>query len=75
MADMTKPGRHELSVMHPDYPVYRQMVRVTEAGRNLSINLVHAASDAGRVSIQMALAPPSDNLMLELVRHQRKIGH
>lgn len=67
-----KPGQYDLSVTHPDYPVYRQTIRVGESGRNLSVDLAHMAAAAGSVDIQLALAPPSDNQMLELVCNGRK---
>ncbi len=67
-----KPGRHELTIVHPDYPVYRKKVSVGDDPADVRVDFEKEFAAAGSVGIQLALSPPSDNHMLELLLNGRK---
>jgi serine/threonine protein kinase len=67
-----KPGRHELTIVHPDYPVYRKRVSVGDDPADVVVDFEKEFAVAGSVDIQLALSPPSDNHILELLLNGRK---
>ncbi|MBN1211621.1 MAG: protein kinase [candidate division Zixibacteria bacterium] len=61
-----EPGRHELIVISPDYPIYRSTVRVAGESDNVKIDLAREYADISEINFQLALIPPSDQHILEL---------
>jgi len=61
-----EPGRHELTVTSPEYPIFRSMVRVAGESDNVKVDLAREYADIGEINVQLALIPPSDQHILEL---------
>ena len=64
--DLT-PGSHELTVVHPDYPVFSDKVRVSGETDNYALDLIDKYNAVEEIEIQLGLnPPPSDKHILEL---------
>ncbi|PKK85000.1 MAG: hypothetical protein CVT49_00215 [candidate division Zixibacteria bacterium HGW-Zixibacteria-1] len=67
-----KPGSYNIAVIHPDYPIYRNQVRITDSNMKLSFDLGKEISLSDSVSMQISLNPPSDQHIIELSFNGRR---
>jgi serine/threonine protein kinase len=68
-----KAGLHTVTVVHPDYPLYRYQTEFQPGyGNNLDISLAQVFSSGQKVELQIALSPPTETHMLELTFNARK---
>ena len=68
----TKPGSHQISVIHENYPVFQRKIETVAGPADFSYNLAEEFKSLDTVDLQVALIPPSDNHILEIVRNGRK---
>ncbi len=66
------PGRYEIAVMHPDFPIYRETLEAVDGPVDLAIDLARQSIAADTFDLQVALIPPNDNCILELTRNGRR---
>jgi serine/threonine protein kinase len=67
-----KPGDYDISITHPDYPIYRHSVNLTNEPVDLNLNLNQEFAVLDTVDMQVALIPWSDKHILEFWRNGRK---
>ena len=65
-------GKHEIKVLHPEYPVYQKQVTFSKAEERVNIDLIRANPKQHMADIQLALSPPSDAHLLELTFNGKK---
>jgi len=66
-----KSGRHDISIVHPDFPVYRKMANITGKSKKLSYDLKRIFNTVDSISLQVGLIPPSNDLMIQLALNGR----
>ncbi len=66
------PGRHEVTIYSPNFPLYRKTVQVAGESDNLQVDLEKEFPVSTEVNIQVALIPPSDKHILELTLNGQK---
>lgn len=66
-----KSGRHNVSIVHPDFPVYKKTANIAGKTKKLSYDLSEIFNAADSVSLQVGLIPPSNDLMIQLTLNGR----
>jgi len=67
-----KPGGFNVSVVHPEYPIYTENISVVDSDRKVSIDLSREMPRLDSVSMQISLNPPSDQHIIELSFNGRR---
>jgi hypothetical protein len=67
----TTDGAHDIMIIHPDYPVYRDRVRVSGAMTDRTFDLARIFSGASQVDVQVGVVPPSEGHLLRLTMNGR----
>ncbi|UCD62551.1 MAG: protein kinase [Candidatus Zixiibacteriota bacterium] len=62
----TAIGSHTVEIVHPEYPVLRKTLRVTEESARITYELKREFVGRDTLSIQVALLPPSEQNLLEI---------
>ncbi len=57
---------NKIEVIHPDFPIYKKMVKPKGARQNFTIDMDEAFAINDTVSLQIALTPPSSDHMVDL---------
>jgi predicted Ser/Thr protein kinase len=71
-AFMVVPGKHDIQIVHPDYPVYSKTITVARQPRSVRINLEFENTVADSVNLQVGLSPPSDDHIVELALNKKR---
>jgi serine/threonine protein kinase len=67
-----RPGTHSITVIQPDYPIYRGSLVATDTNSSVQIDLAKEYTGIEPVELQIALAPYSGKHMMELTLNGRR---
>ncbi|MEW5925145.1 MAG: hypothetical protein AB1746_14270, partial [Candidatus Zixiibacteriota bacterium] len=67
-----KPGSYNIAIVHPEYPIYKNQVRISDSDMKLSFDLSKVVPISDSVSMQISLNPPSDQHIIELSFNGRR---
>lgn len=67
-----RPGSYNIAIVHPEYPMYKNQVRITDSDMRLTFDLSKVAATSDSVSMQISLNPPSDQHIIELSFNGRR---
>jgi len=58
-------GSHSVEITHRDYPVFRKTLRMRDRSTDITYELNREFAQADRLSLQLALFPPSEKNLIE----------
>ncbi len=67
-----EPGSHQVTVVHPQYPILKKTIRVSDKSRDITYDMDREFATADTVNIQAAILPFSKRHLLELTLNGRK---
>jgi serine/threonine protein kinase len=68
-----EPGRHTVSIIHQDFPVYEKNINVSGAKKTVTTDLGNIFKTYDSVSLQVSLIPSPEDIMIQLKLNGR--GH
>ena len=69
---MLKPGSYNIAIIHHEFPIYKNRVRIADSDLKVSYDLGKEMASLDSVSLQISLNPPSDQHIIELSFNGRR---